>query len=441
MATERRGTGGWDELLASEAGLVHPGGEWRSELWLIAVAQFDRDADPLELAPELRARLLEPRRTLVVNFPVRRENGAVESFTGYRVQHTLTLGPTKGGLRYAPGVSLGECAALAMWMTFKCALLGLPFGGAKGGVRCDPNRLSPGEFERLTRRYAAEIIPIIGPERDIPAPDMGTGEQEMAWIMDTYSQQIGHSVPEVVTGKPLVLGGTAGRRTATGLGVVFCLEAILAHLGGELRGRRVVVQGTGNVGGVIAREVVARGGTVVGLSDVSGGIVAPDGLDVDEAFAWIAQHGFLRGFPGGRAVGRTEVLETPCDVLVPAALEAQITEENAGRLDCRLIVEAANGPTTPAADRILAGRGIPVLPDILANGGGVTVSYFEWVQDQQMYFWDADEIAERLRTMLSRGLERTLEVADRLGVDWRTAAQSVAIERLAEAARLRAVYP
>jgi len=441
MARERRGRGGWDEVLAAEHGLVHPGGEWRSDLWLTAVAQFERAADLLGLEPDIRTRLLEPRRTLVVNFPVRRDDGRIDSFTGYRVQHTLTMGPTKGGLRYAPGVSLGECAALAMWMTFKCALLGLPFGGAKGGVRCDPNRLSTGEIERLTRRYAAEVVPVIGPDRDIPAPDMATGEREMAWIMDTYAQSVGHSVPEIVTGKPVVLGGTAGRQSATGLGVAYCIEAILEYLGRELAGQRVVVQGLGNVGSVIAREVQARGAVVVGLSDVSGGVAHPDGIDVNEACAWVAETGFVRGFGGGRPVTRTEILETPCDVLVPAALERQITEENAPHLDCRLIVEAANGPTTPGAEQILSERGIPVFPDVLANGGGVTVSYFEWVQDQQKFWWRADEVADRLRGMLRTALERTIEVSERLEVDWRTAAQSVAIERLAEAARLRAVYP
>ncbi|MDP8942597.1 MAG: Glu/Leu/Phe/Val dehydrogenase [Actinomycetota bacterium] len=441
MATERRGAGGWEDVLAVEPGLVRPGGEWRSDLWLTAVAQFERAAELLGLEPEIRTRLLDPRRTLVVNFPVRRDDGRVESFTGYRVQHTLTMGPTKGGVRYAPGVSLGECAALAMWMTFKCALLGLPFGGAKGGVRCDPNRLSPGELERLTRRYASEVVPVIGPYRDVPAPDMATGEREMAWIMDTYAQHVGHSVPEVVTGKPVVLGGTLGRQSATGLGVVACIEAILDHLGRRLAGQRVAVQGLGNVGAVVAREVAARGATVVGVSDVSGGIVSPDGVDLDAALAWVAEHRFLRGFPGGRAVGRRELLETPCDVLVPAALERQIDEDNAARLDCRLVVEAANGPTTPGAERVLAERGIPVLPDVLASGGGVTVSYFEWVQDQQKYFWRVDEVADRLRETLRDALERTLEVAERLGVDWRTAAQSVALERVADAARLRAVYP
>jgi glutamate dehydrogenase (NAD(P)+) len=439
--SERRGTGGWGDVLATESHLVAPGGEWRSELWAVAVEQFNRAADLLELEPEIRTRLLEPRRSLVVNFPVRRDDGEVESFTGYRVQHTLTMGPTKGGIRYAPGVSLGECAALAFWMTVKCSLLGLPFGGAKGGVRCDPNRLSDGELERLTRRYASEIFPIIGPDRDIPAPDMATGEQEMAWFMDTFSQQAGHGVPESVTGKPLVLGGTAGRRVATGLGVVFCIDELFERTGRKLDGQRVAIQGFGNVGAVVAQELAARGASIVALADVAGGVVAPQGLDIDAVLAWVAEHRFLRGFPGTREASRSEVLEVPCDIVVPAALERQITEDNAPRLECGVVAEAANGPTTPGADRILGERGIAVIPDVLANAGGVTVSYLEWVQDQQKYFWDADEIAARMKRQLRGALERMLTVAEARGVDWRTAAQLVAIDRFAQAARLRAIYP
>ncbi|HEX8064991.1 MAG TPA: Glu/Leu/Phe/Val dehydrogenase [Thermoleophilaceae bacterium] len=438
---ERRGTGGWDDVLATERHLVSPGSEWRSELYAIAVAQFEAAADRLGLDPEIRTRLIEPRRAMVVNFPVRRDDGEIESYTGYRVQHTLTMGPTKGGVRYAPGVSLGECAALAMWMTFKCALLELPFGGAKGGVRCDPNRLSTGELERVTRRYAAEIFPVIGPDRDVPAPDMATGEREMAWFMDTYSQQVGHSVPEIVTGKPVVLGGTEGRRTATGLGVVHCTEAVLEHLDLPVAGQRVVVQGFGSVGAVVAYELAARGATIVGVSDVTCGVVDERGLDVDELIEWVAENRFLRGCPRGREVGRTEILETPCDLLVPAALERQVTEDNARAIDCSILVEAANGPTTPGADAILRERGIVVVPDVLANAGGVTVSYFEWVQDQQRIPWHAEQVEEKLRERLREALARVVAAGERLEVDWRTAAQSVAIERVAEAARLRAVYP
>jgi glutamate dehydrogenase (NAD(P)+) len=438
---ERRGTGGWEDVLATEAHLVAPGGEWRSELWSVAVDQFNRAADLLSLEPEIRSRLLEPRRALTVNFPVRLDNGEVEIFTGYRVQHTLTMGPTKGGVRYAPGVSLGECAALSIWMTLKCQLVGLPFGGAKGGVRCDPNRLSSSELERLTRRYASEIFPIIGPNKDIPAPDMATGEREMAWFMDTYSQHVGYPVPEIVTGKPLVLGGIVGRQFATGLGAVYCAESVLERLGWELAGLRVVVQGFGNVGAVLARELTDRGAVLVGISDVTGGVASTDGLDPNALTTWVSEHRFLRGFPGGDPVQRAEVLQIPCDILIPAALERQITADNAGLLDCRLVVEAANGPTTPEADRILADRGIPVVPDVIANAGGVTASYFEWAQDQQKYLWDSDAVAQRLRAQLQAGIERVFVAADRFEVDWRTAAQVVAIERFAAATRLRAIYP
>ena len=441
MKVERRGSGGWDEVLEHEAYLVAPGAEWRSELYRVAMAQFTQAADLLQLEPEVRARLAEPRRALVVNFPVRRDSGEVEAFTGYRVQHTLTMGPLKGGFRYGPGVSLGECAALAMWMTFKCALMGLPFGGAKGGVRCDPNRLSDGELERLTRRYASEIFPVIGPDRDIPAPDMATGEREMAWFMDTYSQQVGHPVPEIVTGKPLVLGGTEVRDVATGLGAVFCMEAVLKGRGEAIEGQRVVIQGLGDVGSVIARELASRGAVILGLSDITGGVCSEDGLSVEDVLTWIGEHRFLRGFPGADEVGRSEVLETPCDILVPAALEGQVTAANAPLLDCSLVFEAANGPLTPEADEILAERGIEVIPDVLVNAGGVTVSYFEWVQDQQKYSWQGEEIVERLRLQLQEALGRVIEARDGYGVDWRTAAQAVAIERVAEATRLRTIYP
>jgi glutamate dehydrogenase (NAD(P)+) len=437
---DRRGSGGWGSVLDAETALA-PGAEWRSELHRVAVAQFNRAAELLALEPEIRTRLLEPRRALVVNFPVRCDNGELETFTGYRVQHTLTMGPMKGGVRFSPAVSLGECAALAMWMTFKCALLGLPFGGAKGGVRCDPHRLSDTELEGVTRGYASEIFPLIGPDRDIPAPDMATGEREMAWFMDTYSQQVGHPVPEIVTGKPLVLGGTEGRETATGLGVVFCIENVLRHRGESLEGKRAVVQGVGKVGAVVARELAKRGARIVGISDVSAGLSDPDGLDLELVSDWVAEHRFLRGCPGGVASSRETILETPCEILVPAALEHQITADNAHRLDCDIVFEAANGPTTPEADRILRDRGIDVIPDVLVNGGGVTVSYFEWVQDQQKYSWTGDEIVIRLRMKMDEALARVVAAHERYATDWRTAAQAVAIGRVAEAARLRTIYP
>jgi glutamate dehydrogenase (NAD(P)+) len=322
---ERRGAGGWDSVLETEAYHVTPGGEWRSELWRVAVTQFNQAADLLGLGADARARLLEPRRALVANFPIRRDSGEMQSLTGYRVQHTFALGPTKGGVRYAPGVSLGECAALALRMSLKCALLGLPFGGAKGGVRCDPNRLSPAEMERITRRFASELVPVIGPDQDIPAPDMATGEREMSWFMDTYSQHVGHPTPGIVTGKPIVLGGTEGRRAATGLGATICAEAMMERLGWSVASARVAIQGFGNVGGVIAKELYDRGATVVALCDVTGGILNSDGIDVDEALSWVAENRFLRGFPGGAEATRGGMLETPCDVLVPAALECQIT--------------------------------------------------------------------------------------------------------------------
>ncbi len=436
-----RGPGGWDEVLETEAHRVAPGAEWRSELYRVALEQFEHAADVLDLEADVRNRLIEPRRALTVNFPVRRDDGTIEEMTGYRVQHTLVMGPTKGGIRFAPGVSMGECAALAMWMTFKCALLRLPFGGAKGGVRCDPNRLSDGEMERVVRRYTAECAPVLGPDRDIPAPDMATGEREMAWVMDTYSQQVGYPVPEIVTGKPEVLGGTAGRAAATGLGVVYCVEGILSHLGWDVAGQRVSIQGFGKVGAVIAAEMAARGAVIVAVADVAGGVVNEDGLEVDAMLQWVAAERFLRGFPGGDAVGRRDVLTVPCDILVPAALEQQITEANVADLDCRLVAEAANGPTTPEADRALAERGIPVLPDVLANAGGVAVSYYEWAQAVQREAWSADEVATRLRLQMHEALTRVVDASERWGTDWRTAAMAVGVERVAEASRLRAVYP
>jgi glutamate dehydrogenase (NAD(P)+) len=423
------------------AQFVCAGEEWDSDLYRIACEQFASAADVLDLDPEFRTRLLVPRRSLTVNFPVRMDDGEVRNFTGYRVQHTLTMGPTKGGLRYAPDVSLGECAALAMWMTWKCALLGLPYGGAKGGVRCNPRELSEFETERITRRYAAELIPVIGPNKDIPAPDMGTDEREMAWFMDTYSQQVGHTVPEIVTGKPPVLGGTETRRVATGHGVVYVIEGVLEHLGLRLGDQRVAIQGFGNVGAAAASRLHELGAKVVGVSDVTGAIIDPAGLDVRALVAWKQAHGSLTGFAGTSHVDQSELLEVPCDILVPSALERQITDVTAPRVDCRLLVEAANGPTTPEGEAILTGRGITIVPDILANAGGVTVSYFEWVQDQQKYFWDAAQVEDRLRVQMRLALARVLGQAERLETDWRTAAMTVALERVARAAQLRAIYP
>jgi glutamate dehydrogenase (NAD(P)+) len=336
---------------------------------------------------------------------------------------------------------MGECAALAMLMTWKCALLRLPYGGAKGGVRCDPYELSEREAEQITRRYASELIPVIGEHRDIPAPDMGTGEREMAWFMDTYSMQHGHPVPQIVTGKPAVLGGTEIRAEATGRGVVEVTERVLEELGRDLREQSFVVQGYGNVGRTAARELVARGGRVTGISDVSGGLFDPAGIDLGRVDAWLAEHRFLDGCPLGRAVGRAEILEQPCDVLIPAALERQVTSENAGRLQCSVLVEAANGPTTPEGEAALMERGITIVPDVLANAGGVTVSYFEWVQDLQWYSWDAEAIRGELRRRMRLATERVIASAAELEVDWRTAALAVAVSRVGDAVRLRGIYP
>lgn len=421
--------------------LLAAGEEWRSPLYRIASSQFERCADVLNLDQEVCERLLEPRRSLIVVFPVRLDDGTVRSFTGYRVQHTLTMGPTKGGIRYGSDVSLGECAALAMWMTWKCSLLGLPYGGAKGGVRCDVNTLSGNELERITRRYAGELIPVIGPDRDIAAPDMATGQREMAWFYDTYSQAMGHSVPEIVTGKPAVLGGTEARQTATGLGVIYVIEAALERLNWSFANMSVVVQGFGNVGATVALEADARGAHVIGASDHTCGIIDENGLDLVGLVEWIRAGRDLDTWPDGRRVDRREILATPCDILVPAATERQVDVDNAARIQCRLLVEAANGPITTEAEAILRVRGIPIIPDILANAGGVTVSYFEWVQDQQKYTWERDEINERLRLQLRRALGRVADEADRRELDWRTAAMALAVERVADAARLRAIYP
>ncbi len=438
-AADRRGQGGWEAILEDDGGAIAPGAEWRSELWQIARSQLERAAQALELDDGLWQRLCEPRRSLTVNFPVRMDSGQIRNLTGYRVQHTLSVGPTKGGIRYAPGVSLGECAALSLWMSLKCALVGLPFGGAKGGVRCDPNRLSVDELERITRRFTSEISPLIGPETDIPAPDMGTGEREMGWLMDTYSQQQGHSVRSIVTGKPVAVGGLEGRADATGLGVVDLADLAWP---GSLDGVRIVVQGLGKVGAVAVRELAARGARIVAVGDVSGAIAAPEGLDVEALFEWIDRERFLRGFPEARALaGREALLTESCEILIPAALERQLTARNAPALDCKMVVEGANGPTTPEAELLLARRGIPVVPDILANAGGVIVSYFEWVQDQQRYAWNPTQVRERLREQLATGWELVSQTAARRDLDLRTAAQAAALERIAAAAAARGIYP
>ena len=382
-----------------------------------------------------------PERALSVSVPIRLDDGSLAVFPGYRVQHSSVLGPTKGGIRYDVAVTLGECAALAMLMTWKCALLGLPYGGAKGGVRCDPRALSLDERERLTRRFTSELLPIIGPQKDIPAPDMATDEQTMAWMMDTYSMQVGHAVPEIVTGKPLSVGGSVLRPEATGIGVVMVVDGAVRRLGFELAGTTCVVQGYGKVGGVAAHELAARGAKVVGVSDIAGGIHLEDGIDFAALDAWRAKEGGVLGFPGSREVTNAELLELPCDVLVLAATERVLTEENAGRIAAKVVAEGANGPTTLPADAILAERGIPVLPDILTNAGGVAVSYFEWVQDIQRLFWTREEIRTRLDDLMRDALDRVWTLSESESLSLRSAALVRSIREVANALMARGVYP
>ena len=415
--------------------------EFDSELHRTAVAQLDRVAARLGLDPDIHERLRYPRRALVVSIPVRMDTGKTEVFIGYRVHHSTVLGPTKGGLRYAEDVNLGEVSALAMLMSWKCALMGLPYGGAKGGVRCNPRSMSMAERENLTRRYTAEIILMIGPDLDIPAPDLGTDEQTMAWMMDTYSMTQGKSVPGVVTGKPLIIGGSAGRREATGRGIVYVLYQALRRLGQELRGRTVVVQGFGNVGGVAARILWRDGAIIAGVSDVKGGIWNPRGIDIRQLETHVQESGGVAGFPDTEPVSNTQLLEQPCDVLIPAAIGSQIREDNADRIKATIVAEGANGPTTPEADAILRERGVTVIPDILANAGGVVVSYFEWVQGLQYYFWRESEITARLQEVMTRAFNRVWSLANKEGTDLRTAALMEGIRRVAEGYSVRGLYP
>ncbi|MFO0869087.1 MAG: Glu/Leu/Phe/Val dehydrogenase dimerization domain-containing protein [Pirellulales bacterium] len=417
-------------------------GEWDSPMFHLAQHQFLKAAQLMGLDENIRERLMWPQRTLVVALPFRRDNyGEVETVFGYRVQHVLGMGPTKGGIRYHEDVDLGETSALAMWMTWKCALMRLPYGGAKGGVAIDPTSLSRSELQRLTRRYTMEISPIIGPDKDIPAPDLGTNEQTMAWLMDTYSQQVGYTVPAVVTGKPVSLGGSLGRREATGRGLVYVVEHAARHLGLPLPGATAVVQGYGNVGSHAARLLAEAGVKVVAVSDVRTGVYQPQGLDLAAVDRYVAEHGTLVGFPGGEAVSNAELLELPCDILAPCAIQNQITAANAGRLRCRILAEGANGPTTLEADEILFDRGVLTLPDVLTNAGGVTVSYFEWVQDTQNFSWTLEEINRRLSQIMSDAFARTLQRAERDQLDMRTAAMVEGVERVANAMLLRGLWP
>jgi glutamate dehydrogenase (NAD(P)+) len=415
--------------------------EWDTPLFQTALTQLEQALPYAHVSEAVAERLRWPERAIIVSVPVKMDDGRRAVFVGYRVQHSSVLGPTKGGIRYDPAVTLGECAALAMWMTWKCALLRLPYGGAKGGVRCMPRELSPGERERLTRRFTSELLPIIGPQRDIPAPDMATDEQTMAWMMDTYSMQVGHAVPEIVTGKPLSVGGSVLRPEATGIGVVIAVEEAVQRLGWTLEATACVVQGYGKVGGVAAHELTARQASVVAVSDIAGGFYREDGLDLAEVDAWRAEHGDLSGYPNASAISNAELLELPCDVLVLAATENQVTEANAGRVSARLVAEGANGPTSLEADDILADRGIPVLPDILTNAGGVAVSYFEWVQDIQRLFWGREEIRVRLSDLMRDALSRVWALAEEESLSLRRAALVTSIREVADALSARGIYP
>ena len=407
----------------------------------MALEQFGVAADRLELDAGTRDLLSRPKRELTVNFPVKMDDGEVRVFTGYRVQHNLARGPGKGGIRYHPDVTLDEVKALAMWMTWKCAVTGIPYGGAKGGVTCQPKGMSEGELERMTRRYATEISIIIGSDRDIPAPDVNTNAQIMAWIMDTISMHQGFTMQGVVTGKPLSIGGTLGRVDATGRGVMITAREAASQIGLPLEGARVVVQGYGNVGYTAALLMAELGCTVVGASDSTSAVYSEAGLEPDALLDYKAANGNFVDYRGADALSPREVLELPCDILIPAAIEGQITEENADRIKARLVVEGANGPTTPAADATLHDRGVTVVPDILANAGGVVVSYFEWVQDIQHYFWDIGEVNGKMESIMVRSFTEVMEVAKDEGVSLRDAALLLAVRRVVEAIDTRGVYP
>lgn len=427
------------DTLAPEA--AAPLLDWDSGMYREAVNQFDRVAAYMDLDPNISQRLRLPQRSLVTTFPFRRDDGHVETVFGYRVKHVLTMGPTKGGIRFAPSVNLGEVAALAMNMTWKCALVGLPFGGAKGGVRVAPETLSRTEKQRLTRRYTSEIFAFIGPQRDIPAPDLGTDSQVMAWIMDTYSHHVGHGAPGVVTGKPVELGGTAVRQESTGLGLAYLLPLALEMVDLPLKGTRVVVQGFGQVGKSVARALHQVGAKVVAISDLSGGIHRPDGIDVHALEDWTHRNVWVRGFPGADAVSGEKLFEVDCEVLIPAAVQEVIHAGNARNITASVVLEGANTPTTLEGDRILRDRGVLVVPDILANAGGVTVSYFEWLQGLQYYIWTDEETRQRLRKIMTKAFREIKSLAAQEKVDLRTAALIKGVDRVTKAKLLRGLFP
>ena len=418
-----------------------PESHLRENPFLLAQQQLHKVADTFGIDDRLVEVLKQCKKTVEVSIPTTMDDGSVRAFTGYRVTHNVARGPSKGGIRYHPDVTLDEVKALAMWMTWKCALMGLPFGGAKGGVVCDPKTMSLRELERMTRRFTSEIINEIGPEKDIPAPDVGTNAQTMAWIFDTYSMNKGHSVLGVVTGKPLTIGGSLGREEATARGATFCLESALEKKGRSMQGLRVAVQGFGNVGAYFAKFIAEQGATVVAISDSSGGIYNPNGIDVAAAFAHKRGGGSISELKGGEHITNEELIALDCDVFAPCALEQVVTDANADQVKARVIVEGANGPLTPAADEILEGNGVMILPDVLANAGGVVVSYFEWVQGLQEYFWKEDEVNARLNSIITRAFDETWATYEERKTSMRMAAYGLAVQRVAEATVTRGLYP
>lgn len=414
---------------------------YESEVFQIANAQYERACGWLGLPSWFVERTRLPKRSLIVQVPVRMDDGSVVSFEGYRVQHHLSLGPTKGGVRFHPNVTLGETAALAMWMSWKCALAGLPYGGAKGGVACDPNRMSEGEVERLTRRYTQELIPFIGPEKDIPAPDMGTSEKHMAWMMDTYSIAMGEGTPGVVTGKPVILGGTLGRKEATGRGVAFLVNRAMDMLKIEATKATVALQGFGNVGSHAAQALASFGSKIIAVTDHTGGVYNAKGLDIPALRQYVSENKGVKGFPGGDELPPDELFTLPCDVLIPAALEGQITEKNAPKLRCRILAEAANGPTTEGGDNVIRESDIFLIPDILCNSGGVVVSYFEWVQNLQNFSWSEVEVNDRMYRQLEKSFQEVLGFGNRHNLWTRDAALAIGIERVYRAKEARGLFP
>ncbi|HVN78704.1 MAG TPA: Glu/Leu/Phe/Val dehydrogenase [Terriglobia bacterium] len=407
----------------------------------MAMDNFDLAADVLGLEDDLRVKIKYPERCLIVSVPIRMDNGRVARFEGYRVQHNTSRGPAKGGIRFHPNVTLDEVKALATWMTLKCAIVGIPFGGGKGGVACDPKKMSLTELERLTRRYTSEILPLIGPERDIPAPDVYTNPQVMAWIMDTYSMNRGYCVPGVVTGKPVELGGSLGRNEATGRGVFYTVQSAVTHLNMKLEGLKVVVQGFGNAGSVAAHLFDSAKTYVIAVSDSKGCVYNKNGLDIPKLILFKEKNGTVVGYPGSEQISPEDLLGMPCDVLIPAALENVITRENAPTIKTKILAEAANGPTTPEADRILEDKGVFIIPDILCNAGGVTVSYLEWVQDEQHLFWEESDIYAKLERIMKTSFANVLNIRNNKKVHMRIAANMLGIDKVAQATRLRGLYP